>query len=167
MSNLQNKPILSIPKNAFAKVFDLVALIAYLGSIAYIIVVWSKLPDQVPAHFNALGEVDRWGSKWELILLPIISGFLALFLSFLEKHPEWHNYMNLNKNNVEFQYKNSILLINVVKNQCVLLFVSLSYQIVQIALGNADSPGKLLMPFFLFTLFASIVFFIVRSFKHK
>ena len=30
-------------------------------------------PDRIPAHYNARGEVDRWGSKYEYLLLPAIS----------------------------------------------------------------------------------------------
>lgn len=28
------------------------------------------LPDQVPMHYNLAGEIDRWGSKYENLLLP-------------------------------------------------------------------------------------------------
>lgn len=35
------------------------------------------LPDQVPLHYNIEGEVDRIGSKYELILLPIITTTLG------------------------------------------------------------------------------------------
>ncbi|MCG7345866.1 DUF1648 domain-containing protein [Sporosarcina sp. ACRSL] len=161
------KPKLDIPKSTFQKVFDIVTMIVFAAGIVHLIAVWGQLPDQVPAHYNAAGEVNRWGSKWELIILPIIAAFLAICMTFLEKHPEWHNYMNLNENNIEFQYKNSILLLNVIKNECVLLFVFLSYNITQVALGNAESLGSLFLPIFLVSLFASMAFFIVRSIKHK
>ncbi len=28
------------------------------------------LPEQVPMHYNLQAEIDRWGPKWELLLLP-------------------------------------------------------------------------------------------------
>lgn len=34
------------------------------------------LPEEVLAHYNALGEVDRWGSKWELLILPGVGAFI-------------------------------------------------------------------------------------------
>lgn len=142
-------------------------MIVFAAGMVHLIAVWGQLPDQVPAHYNAAGEVNRWGSKWELILLPTIAAFLAILMTFLEKHPEWHNHMNLNENNIEFQYKNSILLLNVIKNECVLLFVFVDYNIVQVALGKAESLGILFMPIFLVILFGSMIFFIVRSIKHK
>ena len=162
-----NKPKLKIPKSPLQKALDILASIAFAAGIVHLMAVWGQLPDQVPAHYNGAGEIDRWGSKWELILLPTIAAFLAVFMAFLEKHPEWHNYMNLNEGNIEFQYKNSILLLNVMKNECVLLFVYLNYQTVQVALGQAESLGILFLPIFLAVFFGSMIFFIVRSIKHK
>lgn len=37
------------------------------------LIVWNKLPEQVPMHWNAVGEVDGWGSKSMLVF------FLPLF----------------------------------------------------------------------------------------
>lgn len=162
---MNNKPVLDIPKTLFEKLLDSITAIVYLVGIVYTIAIWSQLPDQVPAHYNAAGDVNRWGSKWELILLPVIAALLAVFMSFLEKHPEWHNYMKLNEHNIEFQYKNSRMLLNVLKNECVLLFVFLTYSTEQVALGNIDSLGIVFLPVFLIIIFGSMAFFIVRSLK--
>ncbi|MFS0690916.1 DUF1648 domain-containing protein [Sporosarcina sp. 179-K 8C2 HS] len=162
---MNNKPILDIPKTLFEKSLDIVTAIVYLAGIIYTFVIWSQLPDQVPAHYNALGEVNRWGSKWELILLPVIAAFLAVFMTFLERHPELHNYRRLNDSNIEFQYKNSRLLMNVLKNECVLLFVFLTYKTEQVALGRIDSLSVAFLPVFLVFIFGSMAFFIIRSFR--
>jgi uncharacterized membrane protein len=44
----------------------LVLTIILLPAI-YLAFVWNTLPEEVPMHFNAKGEVDRYGSKDELI----------------------------------------------------------------------------------------------------
>ena len=33
----------------------------------YLAMIWNILPDKVPLHWNYKGEIDRWGSKTELI----------------------------------------------------------------------------------------------------
>ena len=43
-------------------------------------VVLQFLPESVPMHFNVAGAVDRWGSKYENLLLPAIVLALSLFL---------------------------------------------------------------------------------------
>lgn len=164
---MNKRPKLNIPRTRFEKVFDLVTLIAFIVWIGYLIYVWGQLPAQVPAHFDGTGTVDRWGSKWELLLLPIIAVILTIFLAFLEKHPEWHNYMNLTEENIEFQYKNSRMLLHVIKNESLLFFAYISFQSVQVALGNATSLGILFLPVFLIVLFGSMIFFIVRAVKNK
>ena len=41
------------------------------------------MPDVVPMHYNAAGEIDRWGSKYENLLLPLIVLLLALLVTLL------------------------------------------------------------------------------------
>ncbi len=61
-------------------VFISVALIAV--AILAGLLLWSRLPDPMPAHWNAAGEIDGYMSKfWGVFLIPIISISLAgLFL---------------------------------------------------------------------------------------
>lgn len=42
----------------------------------YLAYVWNQLPEQVPLHYNIKGEVDRYGDKSELILIPIMTSLL-------------------------------------------------------------------------------------------
>lgn len=164
---MYNRPKLDIPKTTFEKAFDIITSVLFIGWIVYLIYIWGQLPTQVPAHFNGAGEVDRLGSKWELIILPLVAIIMTPLLAFLEKHPEWHNYMNLTDDNIEFQYKNSRMLLNVVKNESVLFLAYISVQSSQVALGNASSLGFGFLPAFIIILFGSMIFFIVRAVKHK
>lgn len=38
------------------------------------------LPDQIPAHYNAANQVDRWGSKFEALILPAMVILFGLFM---------------------------------------------------------------------------------------
>ena len=36
------------------------------------LLLWNRLPEQLPMHWNAAGEVDGWGSRWMVVcLLPL------------------------------------------------------------------------------------------------
>ncbi len=48
----------------------------------YLVYVWNQLPAQVPLHYNINGEIDRYGDKSELILIPIMTSLL-IYLIFL------------------------------------------------------------------------------------
>ena len=41
--------------------------------------VFQFLPDKIPAHYNFAGEIDRWGSKYESFLYPIVVIAMAIF----------------------------------------------------------------------------------------
>lgn len=47
--------------------------------VLYLLYKWNSYPDQVPVHWNIAGEIDRYGSKyeiWILLLLPVITYFI-------------------------------------------------------------------------------------------
>jgi len=47
------------------------------------IVVLPMLPDQIPAHYDSNGIVDRWGSKYESLIVPIITIVIISVLLFI------------------------------------------------------------------------------------
>lgn len=48
----------------------------------YLAIIWNKLPQKVPVHWNIRGEVDRYGEKTEMILIPVLLPLLV-YLIFL------------------------------------------------------------------------------------
>lgn len=55
--------------------------IALIPSV-YLGIIWNRLPEKVPLHWNLNGEIDRYGNKTELIVLAILLPLLVygLFL---------------------------------------------------------------------------------------
>ncbi len=49
----------------------------------------SFMPDRVPMHYDAAGNIDRWGSKYENLIFPVLilcmAVFWTLFLRYYEK----------------------------------------------------------------------------------
>ena len=86
-------------------------------------------------------------------------------MTILEKFPHVYNYMNLTKNNARAQYLNGRLLINVLKNEFVLLFSYMTWKGIQIAIGENDSLGVWFLPVFLLIIFGSMAYFIVKSLR--
>ena len=64
-----------------------------IAPILMILAVYSKLPAEVPMHWNIQGEIDRYGSKNELFLLAGLNIFLGAFMSVIAKiDPKQKNY---------------------------------------------------------------------------
>ncbi|PJO41104.1 DUF1648 domain-containing protein [Lysinibacillus xylanilyticus] len=162
------RPILKLPKTKYEKTWDYIGGGLFVLSILYIFVMWGKLPEEIPGHFNGAGEVDRWGSKIELLILPFIGLFLWILLGLLEKAPYMHNYpARLNESNVEAFYLNSRKGLNEIKNLCLILFAAISFQMIRIALGEAENIGWWFLPIVIIVIAIPIIKGIVATTKIK
>ncbi|WP_421385278.1 DUF1648 domain-containing protein [Bacillus salacetis] len=141
------RPKLRIPKSKSEWVWDIIGYSCYIASVILLIFNWQTLPDQVPAHYNALGEVDRWGSKMELLILPIVGASTIALMQVFEKFPETHNFPSrLNESNAKEFYLVSRKLLNQLKNICSIIFALLLYESVSTALGWGDGLGIWFLP---------------------
>ena len=61
------------------KLFARISIILPLA----VTLIWLQfLPEQVPVHYDLQGNIDRWGSKWENLLIPgivLVGGVIAYF----------------------------------------------------------------------------------------
>ena len=57
-------------------------LVIVLLPFIYLAYIWPDLPDQVAVHWNLQGEIDRYGDKTELLLIPFLLPLL-IYLIFL------------------------------------------------------------------------------------
>src|SRR5262245_64693700 len=39
--------------------------------------VYPRLPERVPVHFGFTGEADRWGGRWMIFLMPLVSAVIS------------------------------------------------------------------------------------------
>ncbi|UPW83016.1 DUF1648 domain-containing protein [Lysinibacillus sp. Ag94] len=162
------RPILKLPKTRYEKILDCIGGGLFILSILYIVGMWGQLPEKIPGHFNGAGEVNRWGSKIELLILPFIGILLWILLGLLEKIPHIHNYpARLNESNVKAFYLNSRKILNEIKNLCLLIFTAISFQMVRIALGEAESLGWWFLPLVLIVTAIPIIRGIVVAAKIK
>ncbi len=67
----------------------------------YLAFVWNQLPDEVPVHWNFEGEIDRYGNKTSLLLIPILLPLLTYLVFVLIPKIDPKN--NLNKMGNKFQ----------------------------------------------------------------
>lgn len=48
----------------------------------YLAYIWNELPSKIPIHWDLQGNIDRYGSKYELLLIPILLPLL-IYITFL------------------------------------------------------------------------------------
>ncbi|WP_147534414.1 DUF1648 domain-containing protein [Bacillus marasmi] len=163
----ENRPKLDIPFTPLQKLSTIVSFLLLIGCIVYIIIEWPTLPDKFPGHFNAAGEVDRWGSKTEVWLLPTIGFLLWLPLTILEKYPHIYNYINFIEQNAEIQYKYARSLLSFMKFFIAFSFCYISVQSIQIAKGSEFGLGVWELPIFFGAIFGSIAVYLFKVIRLK
>ena len=152
-----DEPI-QIERNALDILETIVSLSCLVGVAVYLILFWHTFPEQIPGHYNAAGEVDRWGNKSELIVLPIVSWVLYGFITLIERFPQaWNTGVRVTSENRATVYRLLKSLIAVVKMSMLLMFASLTV-ISSLAL---NLPVWYVLAF-LVVLFGAIAYFIVR-----
>lgn len=168
MSGSWNRPKINIPKTKMEWGSDIIGYLSFLGSVVFLIFSWGMLPEEVPAHYNASGEVDRWGSKLELLILPIVGLFTAFLMQVFEKFPETHNYpQRINEENAAEFYLNSRKMVNLLKNICFILFAVILVQSITVALGWSNGFGAWVLPLIISSSFIPIVLGLLKQRKIK
>lgn len=138
------QPELTMPD----RVLQILAIAGAAGLLVSLLIAPSVLPDRVPLHFGVDGQPDRWGSPWELLLVPVIALGLFALLSFVARIPHHYNYpVAITAQNAERQYSLARRLIFALRAALVWMFLVLFLRTYQVAVGTA--PGLGVLSFFL------------------
>ena len=65
------------------KILNRVIWLFILAPAVYLAVIWNTIPETIAMHFNLKGNVDRYGSKNELIIMTVVLTFLNVVIYLL------------------------------------------------------------------------------------
>ena len=126
------------------KELPLIAII--LLPFAYLAYIWNELPVQVPMHWNAKGEIDRYGDRTELLLLPFLLPVLVYLIFLVVPKIDPKNKLNKMGNKLQtlkvlmttFMSMLALFLIYSAKNESFANpnYIVLSVGVLYIILGN-------------------------------
>lgn len=65
-----------------------------LAPFIYVMYIWNTMPEQIPTHWNAKGEVDDYSSKaFGLLMLPVMNVLIYFILFFIPRiDPRYQHY---------------------------------------------------------------------------
>lgn len=153
------------PTDQFLEILGWFALLLLVGLA---LVNFFQLPDTIPTHFNAVGEVDAYGGKINILTLPIIGAVLFVGLTVLNRYPHVFNYpTEITAENALRQYTNATRVIRYLKLAVVLIFTFLVFKTSSIAMDKSEGLGLQIyvVIFFLSTL--PMLFFVRKLMKTK
>ena len=79
------------PTTLWQRILGILAPVVLLGSIAFVLIRFPHLPEQIPIHFNAKGEIDGWGGRGTLLIMPIIGLVMDAVLALSFRFPKSWN----------------------------------------------------------------------------
>lgn len=150
-------------KTKYEIAVNVVSLLLLIGTLIYLGINWTTIPEKIPGHYNASGEVDRWGNKTELFFMPVMAWILFGGLSVAERFPKlWNTGVQVTEKNKERIYPIFKNLLVTVKLLIVVVFTFLTINSIQ---GN-NLPIWFL-PVYLILMFGSIIYFPIKAYKVK
>lgn len=146
------RPKIKVPLEGLDIIIDLISATLLILLIAYAILSYSELPDTIPSHFNAKGEVDGYSEKSMLWLLPAIGIVLFFGLYIINKFPHMHNYMvNITEENALKNYRLSTRIVRFTNLFIMVIFGIITYSIVESAKGGTSNLDSWILPFIIGT----------------
>ncbi len=121
---------------------ELPQLMLIAGMFVLAAVSWPSAPEQIPVHWHISGRVDRYGGKFEgLLLLPLLALGLYLLLLFLPRiDPRRANYA---------RFRNAYLTVRV----AIFLFIALIYGFMLLWIGGTRLNPSVVVPAMIGVLF--------------
>ena len=124
------------------------------------------MPDTIPIHRNASGDINGYGDKSNIFIQPVIATIFVIGLTFLNKFPHWFNYARkITVENAHKQYMAATRLIRYLKLAATVTFLITTVTTITDANSGSISSGAWLLPCILGITFTPILFFGLKLIK--
>lgn len=149
---------MQLKRRKIDNITDVLCLLMMLGTLVYLAVNWTSLPSEIPMHYNAAGEIDRWGSKWEIIPLLALEWLMYIILAVVGRFPQiWNTGVTVTEENKDRVYRTLKNMLNTTELCMVGIF---NFLMINVILG-APLPGWFL-PVVLILIFGELAFWIIK-----
>jgi len=160
------RPILDFPHTSLEVACNFLGGSGILILFFLVANAWPNLPDLVPLHFDFRGEPDTWGSKWIILVLPLIGALVYVGLTILRRYPHHFNYpWPISEHNAPKQYLLSHVLLGILKVEIVGLFIFIEWKTIQTAMGSAEGLGVAFGPLAIVIVLSTVGIHFVQAYR--
>ncbi|GEO12265.1 DUF1648 domain-containing protein [Segetibacter aerophilus] len=161
---MEAKPKIKIELTIVDKILENVSLsilvLLWVGTIIF----FSKLPEQIPSHYNAAGLADDFSGKTHIFILPIIATVIYVGMTILNKHPHIYNYPAIvTQENAARLYTSAAKLLRVLKMAVIIIFSGIVFMTYQTALTNGEGLGAWFLPLAVGLMILPNIFYLFNS----
>lgn len=130
---------------------------------------YTSLPDSIPMHFNARGEVDDYGPKLLLWILPALNLGLFVLVGWAATTDfKWFNYpVTITEENAAEQHRIGLWSMALIRVITCLMLAYIVFAIVQSAVAEESRLNMAVLSGFLIALFGSIGLGLKMAFAAK
>lgn len=163
---MNENPKIKVKPTLFTTIIEIINYFLLILFWVITSLVYKHLPNEIPTHYNSFGEVDVYGEKTTIFLLPLIATVLFLIVSISAKNPHTFNYsITITEQNAETQYKNAMRFMQLIKLFMLIVFIFIDYKTIQIALNKSENLGVWFLPALIFMVLIIICYSIIQSKK--
>ncbi len=157
------------PKNPTEEWSDILSWTLLLFILIMTARLYNDLPDRVPTHFNVRGQVDGWGTKQSVWLLPAVSVLMFGLFQLSLRFPKLINYpVRITPENAQRQYDLARTFLRVLRTSVLVLFFLIQWITLQTALGRpsliAATFGMMISTFLVMI---PLAVYLVLAFRRK
>ena len=150
-------------KNKYDILVTRLTLAILVFTLVFYAFYWFKMPDMIPMHYNLSGQIDRWGSKYESLFIPLGMIVLYVFLAFVEKKPSlWNTDVKITPENQQRIYP---ILLHFICTTRLIIMLFFAYMMFCTLL--AMPLGKWFMVGWILALAADFIFWFYLLFKAR
>lgn len=129
---------------------------------------YSNLPDTLPTHYSVTGEVNDWGNRMTIYVLPIVGIILFVLLTILNYYPHIFTFpIKITHENAPRQYKVATELLRSLKCLILIIFILVVVFTIRTARGETAGLGFWFIPITLVLLFILTTIFVLRMHKGR
>ena len=154
---------MKVKKSISDYIMDILCWVLVIGIPIYLIIAWKNIPNEIPMHYDAMGNVDRLGEKSELLILPIMTFLMCSFISVLELFPQvWNTGVKITEENKERVFR---VLKNMIKTTKLIVVADFSFMTINSILGK--NLPVWFSPVFIILIFGDIIFWLIKLVRIK
>lgn len=163
-----DRPKIKLKLNPADWLTEIVAVVFLVILVGLPVFYFGELPEKVPVHFNAAGQIDDYGSKASLIVLPLTGLFMYGLLTVISLFPHIFNYpVKITPENARVQYSLATRMLRILKTVILVMFTFISYQTIRAAAGKTGGLGKVFLPVFLIITFGVVIVYLTQSLNNR
>ena len=142
----------------------IILILLWTGTIAG----FSKLPDQIPSHFNAPGQADDYSNKRSIFTLPIVATILYFGMTLINRYPHVYNYpATVTAQNARSLYTSATILIRTLKLAVVVIFSGIALMTYRSVSTKGDGLGTWFLPVVVSLMFVPVIIYLLKTTKPK